>query len=485
MSKIETPVINTLHTTIEKMMKDLRVPGAAVAIIKDGEVVVSEGFGYRNVEKKEAVTPQTHFAIGSATKAFGTLSLSLLAQQKKFDWDTPVQSYIPNFSLSDIFASSQITGRDLASHRTGVSRHDALWYSSSLTRKDIVEKIKHLSLDAPFRTAFLYNNLMYATISYMVERITNQTWEQYVTEHILEPLHMQQTNFSVTDSQNTNDYALPYIEDNGEIKEIPFRNIDTVGAAGCINSTIEDMANWVLLHLNQGKSGDHELISSELLQQMYTPHNTIPDQPFLSTPESPLNSYGLGWFISAYRGYKVIHHGGNIDGFTALVSFMPKENIGLVILTNSGSTLLPTYLSTQIYDELLGLETIDWHKRAVEDTEKIKKMMKEATESLPEQIKGTAPSHTLEDYTGTFEHPAYGTLQVYKENEKLYVQFMEMDIPLQHHHYDIFSAPVNLFQTKINLLFAYEMNVSGEFPTLQLHVPATLSTQPLTFTKIK
>ncbi|MFJ8529047.1 serine hydrolase [Bacillus sp. NPDC094106] len=485
MSKIETPVLNTLQETVEKMMKDLRVPGAAVAIIKDGEVIVSEGFGYRNVEKKEAVTPQTHFAIGSATKAFGTLSLSLLAQQKKFDWDTPVQSYIPNFSLSDIFASSQITGRDLASHRTGVSRHDALWYSSSLTRKDIVEKIKHLSLDAPFRTAFLYNNLMYATISYMVERITNQTWEQYVTEHILEPLHMQQTNFSVTDSQNTNDYALPYIEDNGEIKEIPFRNIDTVGAAGCINSTIEDMAKWVLLHLNQGKSGDHELISSELLQQMYTPHNTIPDQPFLSTPESPLNSYGLGWFISAYRGYKVIHHGGNIDGFTALVSFMPKENIGLVILTNSGSTLLPTYLATQIYDELLGLETIDWHKRAVEDTEKIKEMMKEATESLPEQIKGTVPSHTLEDYTGTFEHPAYGTLQVYKENEKLYVQFMEMDIPLQHHHYDIFSAPVNLFQTKMNLLFAYEMNVSGEFPTLQLHVPATLSTQPLTFTKVK
>ena len=485
MSKIETPVINTLHTTIEKMMKDLRVPGAAVAIIKDGEVIVSEGFGYRNVEKKEVVTPQTRFAIGSATKAFGTLSLSLLAQQKKFDWDTPLQSYIPNFSLSDIFASSQITGRDLASHRTGVSRHDALWYSSSLTRKDIVEKIKHLSLDAPFRTTFLYNNLMYATISYMVELITNQTWEQYVTEHILEPLHMQQTNFSVTDSQNTNDYALPYIEDNGEIKEIPFRNIDTVGAAGCINSTIEDMAKWVILHLNQGKSGDHELISSELLQQMYTPHNTIPDQPFLSTPESPLNSYGLGWFISAYRGYKVIHHGGNIDGFTALVSFMPKENIGLVILTNSGSTLLPTYLSTQIYDELLGLETIDWHKRAVEDTEKIKEMMKEATESLPEQIKGTAPSHTLENYTGTFEHPAYGTLQVYKENEKLYVQFMEMDIPLQHHHYDIFSAPVNLFQTKLNLLFAYEMNVSGEFPTLQLHVPATLSTQPLTFTKIK
>ncbi|MDZ5610145.1 serine hydrolase [Bacillus pseudomycoides] len=485
MSKIEIPVVSTLQSTIEKMMKDLNVPGAAVAIIKDGKVIVSEGFGYRNLEQKEPVTPQTRFAIGSATKAFGTLSLSLLAGQKKFDWDAPVQSYIPTFSLSDIFASSQITARDLASHRSGVSRHDALWYNSSLTRKDIVEKIKHLSLDAPFRTAFLYNNLMYATISYIVENITDQTWEQYVKEHILEPLQMEQTNFSVTDSQNTNDYALPYVEKDEEIKEVPFRNIDTVGAAGCINSTIEDMANWVLFHLNQGKSGEHELLSSELLQQMYTSHNTIPDQPFLSTPESPLNNYGLGWFISAYRGYKVIHHGGNIDGFTALVSFIPKENIGLVILTNSGSTLLPNYLANQIYDELLELETIDWHKRAIEDTAKLKDMMKEGNQSLPEQVKDTTPSHPLKDYTGTFEHPAYGTLEVYKQNEELYLQFTEMKVQLKHHHYDMFSATLDLFQIEMNVLLSYEMNTSGQFQTIQLHVPAMLSTQPLTFTKVK
>jgi len=485
MSKTKIPVVCTLQTTIEKMMKDLHVPGAAVAVIKDSEVIVSEGFGYRNLEQKEPVTPQTHFAIGSATKAFGTLSLSLLAGQKKFDWDAPVQAYIPTFSLSDVFASSQITARDLASHRSGVSRHDALWYNSSLKRKELVEKIKHLSLDAPFRTAFLYNNLMYATISYMVENITDRTWEQYAKEHILEPLQMEQTNFSVIDSQDTNDYAFPYVEKDGEIQEVPFRNIDTVGAAGCINSTIEDMANWVLFHLNQGKIGEHELLSSELLQQMYTPHNTIPDQPILSTPESPLNSYGLGWFISAYRGYKVIHHGGNIDGFTALVSFIPKENIGLVILTNSGNTLLPSYLANQIYDELLGLETIDWHKRAIEDTAKLKEMMKEVNQSLPEQVKGTVPSHTLGDYTGTFEHPAYGTLEVYKQNEELYLQFTEMKVQLQHYHYDMFCATLDLFQTEMNVLLAYEMNTNGEFQTIQLHVPVMLSTQPLAFTKIK
>ncbi len=483
MAKIETPVIGNLQTKVKMMMNDLHVPGAAIAVIKDGEVMISEGFGYRNVEKGEAVTPKTRFAIGSATKAFGTFSLSLLAQQNKFSWDAPVQSYIPTFSLSDVFATSQVTGRDLASHRTGVNRHDTLWYNSSVTRQDIVEQIKYLSLDAPFRTTFLYNNLMYVTISYLVEKITSRSWEQYVTEHILEPLNMQQTNFSVTDLPNTDNYALPYIENEGEIKEIPFRNIDTVGAAGCINSTIEDMANWVLLHLNHGKIGEQQLLSNEYLQDMYIPHTPIPDHPILSTPESPLNGYGLGWFISAYRGYKLIHHGGNIDGFTSLISFMPNENIGMIVLTNSGNTLLPIYLTNYIYDKLLGLENIDWHKRAVEDSEKMKEMMKEPIESLPEQVKGTVPSHKLDDYTGTFKHPAYGLLTVYKQGDSLYVQFMDIEMQLQHYHYDIFVTTVTLFQTKMNILFAYDINIHGEFPTLQLHLPQMLSTEPLTFTK--
>ncbi len=130
------------------------------------------------------------------------------------------------------------------------------------------------------------------------------------------------------------------------------------------------MANWVLLHLNHGKIGEQQLLSNEYLQDMYIPHTPIPDHPILSTPESPLNGYGLGWFISAYRGYKLIHHGGNIDGFTSLISFMPNENIGMIVLTNSGNTLLPIYLTNYIYDKLLGLENIDWHKRAVEDSEK-------------------------------------------------------------------------------------------------------------------
>ncbi len=154
----------------------------------------------------------------------------------------------------------------------------------------------------------------------------------------------------------------------------------------------------------------------------------------------------------------MIHHGGNIDGFSALVSFIPTENIGLVILTNAEEHYFPTYLANQIYDELLELESIDWHKRAVEDTEKMKEMMKEATESLPEQNERDYNLlHKLEDYTGTFEHPAYGTLQVYKRDDSLFVQFMEMDIQLTHHHYDIFSAKVDLFQMKMSLLFAYEM----------------------------
>ncbi|MCP1123599.1 serine hydrolase [Bacillus sp. 3103sda1] len=483
MQKLELPLTSKLHTTIKNMMKDLNVPGAAVAIVKNGEVVFSEGYGFRDTKNKKAVTSKTLFAIGSSTKAFGTLSLSLLAQQQKFNWDTPVQTYIPTFSLHDPLASAQITARDLASHRTGVSRHDTLWYISSLTRQEIAEKICHLELDAPFRSAFLYNNLMYAMISYIAENITNQTWEQYVTEHILDPLQMERTNFSVTTSQKSDDHALPYIEKDGNITEVPFCKIDTIGAAGCMNSNIEDMAKWVLLHLNKGKVGEHELIMPDMLQQMYTPYIPIPDEPMFAMPECPLNSYGLGWFISAYRGHKEIHHGGNIDGFSALVSFMPEHNIGLVVLTNSGHTLLPSYLAHQIYDELLGLEPIDWHKRAIEDTAKFNEIMKEMNKPLP-QVKETVLSHPLKDYIGTFEHPAYGTIEIHKRNETLYLKFASFDIEMKHHHYDMFSTKWNVFQMEMNILISYEMNTAGELNELKLHLPATLSTKPLLFTKI-
>ena len=483
MRKIKSSLTGRLGGYTKEMMKDLNVPGAAVAIIKDGEIILSEGFGYRDIENKKTVTPSTLFAIGSSTKAFGTLSLSLLAQQQKFNWDKSVQTYIPAFSLHDPLASSQTTARDLASHRSGVSRHEMLWYSSSLTRKDIVGKIQHLELDAPFRTAFLYNNLMYATLSYMVEEITNQTWEQYVAEHILQPLHMEDTNFSVTTSQENDDHALPYIEKNEDIVEVPFRNIDTVGAAGCINSNIEDMAKWVLFHLKQGKVGEHKLITLDTLQQMYQPHIPIPDEPLLSTSGTTLNCYGLGWFISVYRGYKVIHHGGNIDGFSALVSFIPEENTGLVILTNTGTTLLPSYLANQIYDELLGLDAIDWHKRSIEDTAKFKEMMKELDKPLP-QVKETPPTHALEEYTGIFEHPAYGKIEVYKQNDMLYLKWESVDVEMKHHHYNMFTTKWNLSHTEMNMLIAYEMDAEGKLSHLKLNLPPMLSTKPIVFSKI-
>lgn len=484
MQKIKSSLTDHLRNCTKEMMKELNVPGAAVAIVKDGEIVLSEGFGYRDVEHKKPVTPSTLFAIGSSTKAFGTLSLSLLAQQRKFDWDEPIQTYLPTFSLHDPLVSSQTTARDLASHRSGVSRHELLWYQSSFTRKEIMEKIKHLELDAPFRTSFLYNNLMYVTMSYMVEKITNQTWEQYVSEHILQPLNMENTNFSVTASQENDNHALPYIEKDKDTVKIPLRNIDTVGAAGCINSTIEDMAKWILFHLNQGKAGDHELITPNLLQQMYEPHIPIPDDPLLSTSETTLTCYGLGWFISAYRGYKVIHHGGNIDGFSALISFIPEENIGLVILTNAGTTLLPTYLANQIYDEILELDPIDWHQRSAEDTAKFKEIMKELDKPFP-QVKETSPTHELKEYTGIFEHPAYGEIEVDIQNDLLHLKWGSLHTEMKHHHYNMFTVKWDISYSEMNLLIAYEMETEGKLSQLKLNLSPMLSAKPIVFTKLE
>jgi CubicO group peptidase (beta-lactamase class C family) len=359
-----------------------------------------------------------------------------------------------------------------------------LWYNSSLNGKEMAEKIKHLPLDTPFRTSFLYNNLMYVTMETIVETITNQTWKQYVTENILQPLLMEKTNFSVTNVQNTTNYAHPHVEKDGEIIEISFHNVDNVGAAGCINSTIEDMAKWLLLHLNLGKIENHQLLSAELLQQMYIPHNVIPVESPFSMHESPVNSYGLGWFISSYRGHKTIHHNGTTDGFSSFVSFMLEEGVGVIILTNVWNSLLPTYMTNQIYDELLELQPIDWYKRAVDDTAMFKEMVDEVYQYLPPQVSNTTPSHPLENFIGTFEHPAYGILEVYKINNDLHIKFLDIDTPLTHYHYNMFYSTFDWMQNEMNILLTYQMDTEGNFQEAQLHLSMLLSLEPITFTRV-
>ena len=424
-----------------EILAEWKVPGLAVSIVKDGKVIYAEGFGYKDVKNGLKVTPHTVFAIGSCTKAFTATTMAILVDEGKLDWDKPVRTYLPSFKLLDSVASEQMTPRDLACHRSGLPRHDRVWYLSPLGRQQLFERLQYLEPSRGFRAAYQYQNLMFMTAGYLVERIVGISWEEFAGKRILEPLEMKETNFTVTDSQKAPDFAFPYQEIKGKVEQIPFCNIDALGPAGSINSNVSDMSKWVLLNLNEGRYGekaDQRILAEATLAQIHSPQIVVPGS--MKYDELFYASYGLGWRITAYRGHPLVYHGGAIDGFSAMVSFMPRDNIGIVLLNNLEDAPINSILAYNIYDRMLGLNQVNWGQRVREDivksrqdTEKTKKE-REKDRKLNTQL-----SHPLDDFVGSYEHPGYGILTIEKEGNGLKAKFNTMTFALTHYHYDIFE----------------------------------------------
>ncbi|MES1243249.1 MAG: serine hydrolase [Acidobacteriota bacterium] len=426
---------------VQGMIDAWKVPGLAVAIVKDGEVIYSKGFGFRDREKKLPVTEDTLFAIGSSTKAFTTFVMGTLVDEGRLDWDKPVSEFLPGFKLYDRTATEMMTPRDLVTHRSGLPRHDLSWYNATeLSRKELVARLPYMKPTYGLRERFQYNNFMFLTAGYLVEQVTGKSWEDNVRERIFTPLGMNGANFSVEDSQKAADFALPYVEEEDEsIKLIPFRTITNMGPAGSINASVRDMAKWVQVHLSGGKVGDRQIIGAATLADIHSPHMVIDgavERPELSQP-----SYGMGWFIDSYRGHQRVEHGGNIDGFSALVALLPQDGAGLVILTNKNGTGVPELLVRHTIDRLLKLEPINWNGESLARRDVARAEFKKG-EARKEEMRrpGTKPAHKLEEYAGDYFHPAYGTLRVDVQGKGLQVTFNHMTSPLEHWHYETWNG---------------------------------------------
>ncbi|MCK5059450.1 MAG: serine hydrolase [Candidatus Aminicenantes bacterium] len=435
---------------VDKVRQEWKVPGCAVAIVKDGKVVFARGFGYRDVEKKLPVTANTLFAIGSCSKAFTATILGILSDEGKLDWDKPVRDYLPGFKLQDTAASRLMTTVDLVTHRCGLPRHDAVWYNSPASRLEIIQRLPYLEPSESFRSTFQYNNLMFMTAGYMAGKIAGTSWEDLVRKKIFDPLGMKTSNFSVTYSQKAVDFSLPYSKRDEKIVEIPFRNIDTIGPAGCINSSVSEMANWLILNLNEGKFEDKQVISKENLQKIHTPQ-MVTGATLSRYKELFYNFYGMGWSITAYRGHPVVTHGGGIDGFISQVAFLPRDNAGVVVLTNSddGGGNLTTILAFNAYDRILRMSTVPWNDRIRKRLEEGKKKAEEANKKKKDAlVAGTGFSHKLGDYVGDYENPGYGILSVKKEGDRLSAVYNDLHFKVEHHHYDIFELTSIAFQER-------------------------------------
>jgi CubicO group peptidase (beta-lactamase class C family) len=470
--------LNGLDGFVEQVMKDWKVPGLSVAIVKDGKVVYAKGFGYRDVKKQLKVTPDTLFAIGSCSKAFTATALAILADEGKLDWDKPVRDYLPDFRLHDAYATANMRPRDLVTHQSGLPRHDLVWYGSPLSRKEIFERLRYLEPSRPLHARFQYNNLMYMTAGVLIERVSGNSWEEFVRRRILDPLGMKISNFSVNDSQKTPDFSLPYGEEKDEVKEIPFRNIDAIGPAGSINSSVNEMTRWLLLQLGKGKFEGRQILSEKGLGEVHTPQIIAGGD--LKYDESFYSSYAMGWGVTSYRGHPALSHGGGIDGFTSAVRFLPKDQLGVVVLTNSSSPASGLIASNAV-DRMLGLSEAPWAQRAKDDMARGREAQaKSRAEDESKRKKDARPTHPLSDYTGQFEHPAYQTLTVTQDGEQLKFDLHGLTGGLKHYHYDIFQGvegASGLEGTKVTFL----INRAGEID--RVSIPLESSVKEIVFTR--
>ncbi len=334
--------LDEIRNYIDTSLAMWNTPGISVAIVMNDSVLMAEGFGYRNLEDSLPVTSKTLFAIGSCTKAFTTAAMGILVDEGKLDWEAKVTEYLPAFQLHEDYATDHMNLIDLVTHRSGLPRHDALWYGSSLTREELFKRLKYLEFSEEFRTEFQYNNLMFMTAGLLVGHVAGTTWEDFVKKRILDRLGMINSNFSVNISQQADDYALPYIEKKDSITLTDFRNIDAMGPAGSINSNAEDMARWLKLQLNGGEVNGNEIISSTNIDLMHSPQIIMKGKT--ANPEILFSAYGLGWGMESYRGHYLVQHGGGIDGFTAMVTLLPQDDIGIVVLANKSGDMLTNIL---------------------------------------------------------------------------------------------------------------------------------------------
>lgn len=438
---IQTPMdrLEGLDAMVNKALGVFRVPGVAVGVIIDGKIVVAKGYGLRDQNNALPVTENTLFAIGSCTKAFTTHVLGQLADEGKISCDDPVIKYLPEFRLKDEYATYHITIRDLVTHQSGLPRHDLLWYNSDLSRNDLLHRLRYLDASTDLRGKFQYNNLMYVVAALVIERVTGQTWEEAVQSRVFAPLGMSRSNFSVLDSQKSDDFSLPFREKNGSIQSIPFNNITIVGPAGSINSSVTDMLKWVGLQLSNGTFEGHQFLKKETLQAMHTPQvslRTFPEEG------SSFLGYGLGWFTGMHEGRYYVFHGGGIDGFISSTGFLPKEKMGVVVLTNSDSGMMfAESLARAILDQALGVAKDDWMLTVKDRNDKMKSALQGnqgKTNKDPSTTAGTAPPS--KDYIGAFEHPGYGTIQVHKDGDSLILSYHTLSIPLTHRCYDHFTG---------------------------------------------
>lgn len=483
------PALEGIDKELKAVMEATHAPGFAVAVVKGKELIYAQGFGYRDVENKIPVDPQTLFAIGSSTKAFTSGILGQLRHEDKLSFDDSPIKYVPELRFYNDDLNNHVIIEDLMSHRTGIPRHDYSWYLFPTFSKDsLIARIQYQEPFTGIRETWYYNNFMFLVQGVIAERITGKSWEDNIRERFFEPLGMTRSNVSIDELEKSTNAALGYETDSeGEASKMDYYRIAGMRPAGSINSSVSEMSNWLATWINTGKFQEKEILPESYVQEAMSSHMVVsPATPNEELPSLHLANYGYGWFISSYKGHYRVEHGGNIDGFSANVAFYPSDSIGIVVLANQNGSAAPALVRNTLADRLLDVEDTDWAKRHTDQLEKAKEQEGESEENkTSNKVANTRPSHILQAYTGKYEHPGYGTFTISVEEDSLFAHFKLRTYYLRHEHFDVFE-PFEVEKGEIDttdtgsLRFNFVSNNSGDISHVKAKIEPALD-HPIEF----
>ncbi|WP_026813220.1 serine hydrolase [Arenibacter certesii] len=427
---------------LESSRQDWKIPGMAVGIVKDGEVVFAKGFGEKRLGSGEPVDANTIFSIASVSKNMTAAALGILVDEGKIGWDDKITKHIPWFQLKDPWVTQEITLRDALTHRVGLGRilGNRLQFMTASPRDSVLYQMRYMDLEKPFRSEFVYNNIMYSLAGQIIEYTDGRTWDTFLKEALFAPLEVNGTTTSITQLKANDNQAYPHQEIQGKVVPISRRNWDNAGPAGGINASISDLNKWMLMQL--GTSGSYKgktLISTEQMNEIHKPQ-MVRSQ---SNAMAPQSSYGFGWTITDYKGKRVITHGGATDGFNSAMYLMPELDLGIIVVGNTFNSL-GNAVAYQVMDAFLGENGVDWNQRYLQWYKKSYEHASAAREEIHQaRNKKTIPSLELDAYLGVYQSAGYGTIDVNKEGKDLVLRFWKSDnleAKLEHWHYDTFRA---------------------------------------------
>jgi CubicO group peptidase (beta-lactamase class C family) len=444
-----------LDAWVARSMQTFEVPGMAVAIVKDGKIVLTKGYGVKKLGAPDKVDENSLFGIGSNTKAFTTAALSMLVDEKKIAWDDPVQKYLPWFQLYDPYVTRELMIRDLLTHRSGLGlgAGDLMYFPhSTFTRDEILRRMRYIKPATSFRSRYAYDNALYMAAGQIIPAVTGQSWDDFVRDRIFKPLGMNSSSTTIKGLINGPDVALPHTTIDGTLTPITpgeRDDIDNVAPAGSINSSVADMAKWVQLQLNHGQiPGGARLFSPAQSRTMWTGQTILPiganPPASLAKLQATFAEYALGWSTRDYLGHKLVGHTGGVLGYVTRVMLVPDQQLGVVILTNAEEGGAFDSVLFHILDHYLQQQPTDWitaYKQVRDkDVEDAKAVEAKAGASRAANV---GPSLPAGKYAGDYTDPWYGPVTIREESGKLVLSFdhsPSMVGELEHWQYDTFKT---------------------------------------------